>query len=116
MHRRAFRTGIEVAASGVVVVNLLRTERLVWDDVEAFEIGRGGGLRASITVTRQDGRKIPADGLTLWGGDPDVLMADLDGLREDLAATGQAIVGRELAAPSSLTYRLSPPPPFCLGC
>jgi AraC-like DNA-binding protein len=33
---------------------------------------------------------------------------------EDLAAAGQAIVGRELTAPSSLTYRLRPPPAILL--
>jgi AraC-like DNA-binding protein len=33
---------------------------------------------------------------------------------EDFAAAGQAITGRELTAPSSLTYRLSPPPAILL--
>lgn len=33
---------------------------------------------------------------------------------EDLAAAGQAILGRELTAPSSLTYRLRPPPAILL--
>jgi AraC-like DNA-binding protein len=34
--------------------------------------------------------------------------------QEDLAAAGQAIIGRELITPSSLTYRLSPPPAILL--
>ena len=33
---------------------------------------------------------------------------------EDLAAAGRVIVGREVTAPSPLTYRLSPPPAILL--
>jgi Bacterial PH domain len=82
---RALQIGIDVASSGVAVVNLMRTQRLAWDEVESFDIGKDRGLWASITVIRKDGKKIPAAGLRLWGGDPNILMPDLESLRAELA-------------------------------
>lgn len=89
--RRAFRIGIDVAASGVTIVNLLRTQHLAWGDVEHFDIGKDRGLWTSITVTDKDGRTIPSEGLRLWGGDPNILVPDLESLRAELAqARGSA--------------------------
>jgi hypothetical protein len=84
--RRAFQVGIDVASPGVAVVNLMRTQRLAWDDIESFDIGKDRGLWSSITVTGRGGRRIPAEGLQLWGGDPTILTPDLESLRSELAA------------------------------
>jgi hypothetical protein len=89
--RRAFTTRIDVARAGVAVVNLMRTQHLVWDDVETVDIGKERGLWTSIRVIGKDGRKISADGLRLWGGDPSILTPDLEDLRAELAkARGSA--------------------------
>jgi Bacterial PH domain len=82
---RAFRLGIDVTSSGVAVVNIMRTQCLAWDDIESFDIGRDSGLWISITVTGKDGKRIPAEGLRLWGGDPNILKPDLESLRSELA-------------------------------
>lgn len=87
---RAFRTGIDVASSGVAIVNLVRTEHLAWHDVKGFEIGSDGGLWTSVVVTSRDGKRIPAAGLRLWGGDPNTLMPDVEGLRADQATAERA--------------------------
>jgi hypothetical protein len=89
--RRAFRIGIDVAASGVTIVNLLRTQHLAWGDVETFDIGKDHGLWTSITVTNKEGRTIASEGLRLWGGDPNTLTPELESLRAELAqARGSA--------------------------
>lgn len=83
--RRAFQIGIDVASSGVVIVNLMRTQRLAWNDVEDFDIGKERGLWTSITVIGKGGKKIHAEGLRLWGGDRNILIPDLESLRTALA-------------------------------
>lgn len=83
--RRVFRIGIDVASTGVAVVNLMRTQRLAWSDVESFDIGKERGLWTSITVTGKDGKRIHSEGLRLWGGDPNILTRDLECLRAELA-------------------------------
>lgn len=87
---RAFRIGIEVGSSGVAVVNLMRTQRLAWDEVDGFDIGEDRGLSRSIVVIRRDQKTIPAEGLRLWGGDPKILAPDLESLRAELAAARQS--------------------------
>lgn len=83
--RRAFRIGIDVASSGVAVVNLMRTQRLGWDDVEDFNVGKGRGLWTSVVVTGKDGRRIPVEGLRTLGDDRNILIPDLENLRAELA-------------------------------
>lgn len=88
--RRAFKMGIDVASSGVAVVNVMKTQHLAWEDVDSFDIGKDRGLWTSIMVTRRDGRRIPAEGLRLWGGDPKILMPELENLRAELATARQS--------------------------
>lgn len=88
--RRALRLGIEVVPSGIVVVNVLKTEHLRWNDLADFEIHRDRGLWTSVTVVLRDGRLISVDGLRVWGGDPKLLIPDLEGLRAVLHSAEQS--------------------------
>ena len=59
---RTFRIGVFTRPSGVVVRNVLRTTRLPWDAVAAFEWGhwRGPGGFDCGVVRREDGSQVTA--------------------------------------------------------
>jgi hypothetical protein len=57
---RTFRIGVFTRPSGVVVRNTLRTTKLAWEEIAAFEWGlwRGWGSFACGVVRREDGRQV----------------------------------------------------------
>jgi hypothetical protein len=59
---RTWRIGIFTSTSGVIVRNVLRSARVSWEDIAAFEWGqwRGPGHYPCGVVRRSDGRQITA--------------------------------------------------------
>lgn len=73
VHRLRVETGADV-----VVVNLLRTHRLAWDEVERFAVGRGG-----VELRRTGGGGVPVHAFPAVAG-----LTRSAELRLDLAAEG----------------------------
>ncbi len=73
VHRLRVETGADV-----VVVNLLRTHRLAWADVERFAVGRGG-----VELRRAGGGRVPVHAFPAVAG-----LTRSAELRLDLAAEG----------------------------
>ena len=74
---RVPRLRVETGAD-VVVVNLLRTHRLAWPDVERFAVGRGG-----VELRRAGGGRVPVHAFPAVAG-----LTRSAELRLDLAAEG----------------------------
>ncbi|WP_194908016.1 PH domain-containing protein [Quadrisphaera sp. INWT6] len=74
---RVPRLRVETGAD-VVVVNLLRTHRLAWPDVERFAVGRGG-----VELRRAGGGRVPVHAFPGVAG-----LTRSAELRLDLAAEG----------------------------
>lgn len=82
---RTMRIGVFTSDAGVVVRGVLRTWRLRWDEIAAFEWGKWGGWPCGI-VRRVDGSRIVVFALNPPLGPDDRVDRLLDGLSAELAA------------------------------
>jgi hypothetical protein len=88
---RTWRIGVFTSPSGVVVRNTLRSTRLAWDEIAAFEWGewRGPGRSACGVVRRSDGRQVTVFALNppfeVTPGEDRRVPDLLAGLNEELA-------------------------------
>jgi hypothetical protein len=59
------RVGVRLESDGVRVVNLLRRQRLRWDEIERFELAPAGIYPYAGHVILKSGRDIPIGGITV---------------------------------------------------
>jgi Bacterial PH domain len=82
---RTMRIGVFTDENGVTVRGVLRSRRLRWDEIAAFEWGAWGGWPCG-TVRRADGSRIVVFALNPPLGDDDRIDALLAELNAELAA------------------------------
>jgi hypothetical protein len=85
---RTFMIGVFTGADGVKVRGVLRTWKLRWDEIRAFEWGvwRGWGTFPCGIVRREDGSQVTVFALNPPVGDDDRVDRLMDALNAELAA------------------------------
>jgi hypothetical protein len=94
---RTVRIGVFTSDAGVIVRGVLRTWRLRWDEIAAFEWGGWGGFPCG-TVRRVDGSRVVVFALNPPLGDAGGVDRLLDALNAEVAARrGSRSSGRDTA-------------------